>query len=468
MTDPTIINATVTHPDVVPQATGNRPAPNSPTASPKSASPSIVNPSIVSPSIVSPSTHDLDVVVLAPFGKDSVLLEKVLRQSGVRVKILAGSPALVASVPQDAGVAIVAEEALHDPDITILARKLEAQPPWSDFPIIVLTGGGMSTDETEVAVRARAPLGNVTLLERPLRAATLVSAVRSALSARRRQYEIRDHLHQRQIAEQALRNARDTLESIVRDRTAALRRLSVQLLNVQDEERRRIARELHDGLGQYLAAAKITLDTLIITHTDAHSDSRSDSNSDSENYLGEVGKLIDHAIKETRTISHLLHPPLLDATGFASAASWYVEGFGKRSGIAATLSLPDKLGRLPTNVETALFRIMQEALTNVHRHAETHKVDITLNTEGPVVTLIIRDFGKGIPKETLDQFMKSGTNVGVGLAGIRERVRELGGTLEIHSNKKGTALKACIPISERVQGVFSEPSLSQIYSSFAT
>jgi signal transduction histidine kinase len=403
---------------------------------------------------------DLDVVILAPFGKDSVLLEKVLRQSGMPVKILAESSALITAVPGAAGAAIVAEEALHDPDITVLARKLEAQPPWSDFPFIVLTGGGMSTDQTEVAVRARAPLGNVTLLERPLRAATLLSAVRSALSARRRQYEIRDHLHQRQIAEQALRNARDTLESIVQDRTAALRRLSVRLLNVQDEERRRIARELHDGLGQYLAAAKITLDTLIITQTDSHSDS--------ENYLTDVGKLIDHAIKETRTISHLLHPPLLDATGFASAASWYVEGFGKRSGIAATLSLPEKLGRLPTNVETALFRIMQEAMTNVHRHAESHKVDITLNTDGQCVTLVIRDFGKGIPRDTLDQFLKSGTNVGVGLAGIRERIQELGGTLEIRSNKKGTVLEARIPIAERVQGVLPEPSFSQIYSSLVT
>jgi signal transduction histidine kinase len=406
-------------------------------------------------SMANPAITDLDVVVLSPFGKDSALIGKLLRQSGVRCHAMANADALIAAVPQDSGAAIISEEAMWERDIALLGGKLESQPQWSDFPIIVLTGGGMSTDETEVAVRARAPLGNVTLLERPLRAATLVSAVRSALMARRRQYEIRDHLRQRELAEQALLEARDRLESMVEERTAALCRLSAQLLSVQDEERRRIARELHDGLGQYLAAAKITLDTLMI------------SRPESESYLGDVEQLIDHAISESRTLSHLLHPPLLDAAGFASAATWYVEGFGKRSGIAASLELPDKLGRMPTSVETALFRIMQEALTNVHRHSGSRKVDVTLDTDDSTAYLTIKDFGKGIPKETLEQFQQSGTNVGVGLAGIRERVKELGGVLEVQSSKKGTAIRVTIPIAEPGRNVFAAPS-SQIYSSFAT
>ncbi|HLV85571.1 MAG TPA: sensor histidine kinase [Candidatus Sulfotelmatobacter sp.] len=402
------------------------------------------------------SASDLDVVILAPFGKDCALIGKVLRNSGVEVRSAGDSGCLVDAVPENAGAAVVAEEALVEDDIGNLGRKLKAQPQWSDFPIIVLTGGGMSTSETEVAVRSRTPLGNVTLLERPLRAATLVSAVRSALSARRRQYEIRDHLRQQEVVEQALRDARDSLESIVRERTAALCRLSAQLLGVQDEERRRIARELHDGLGQYLAAAKITLDTLAFTHTEL------------ENPLSDVTQLIDRAITETRTLSHLLHPPLLDAAGFSSAASWYVEGFGKRSGIAATLKLPDKLGRLPTVIETALFRIMQEALTNVHRHSGSGKVEILLNRDAENALLVIRDFGKGIPKETLEQFTQSGTNVGVGLAGIRERVKELGGTLEIHSSSNGTSLKVELPITAEPQSVFSASPFSQIYSSITT
>jgi signal transduction histidine kinase len=403
-----------------------------------------------------PAITDLDVLVLAPFGKDSALIEKVLNRSGARVRIVGGAEELVAAIPHDAGAAIVAEEALVERDIAGLSCILESQPAWSDFPMVVLTGGGMSTAQTELAVRARAPLGNVTLLERPLRPATMVSAVRSALAARRRQYEIRDHLRQRELDEQALRQARDTLESIVQERTDALRRLSVQLMSTQDEERRRIARELHDGLGQYLAAAKISLDTVAITQPEC------------ESLLADVEQLLDRAIKETRTLSHLLHPPLLDAAGFASAATWYVEGFGNRSGIRASLQLPDKLGRLPTSVETALFRIMQEALTNVHRHSGSRKVDITLDSDGATAVLVIKDFGKGIPRKTLEQFEQSGTNVGVGLAGIRERVKELGGTLEIHSSKKGTTLKAALPIADRVHNVFRGPFVSKIYSSFAT
>jgi signal transduction histidine kinase len=398
---------------------------------------------------------DLDVVILAPFGKDSALVEKVLRQSGIRVRVLPNAAALAAAIPQNAGAAVIAEEALVGHDIIALGGRLESQPAWSDFPVIVLTGGGMTTEETELAVRARAPLGNVTLLERPLRPATLVSAVRSALVARRRQYEIRDHLHQRELVERALRTAHDTLETIVQERTAALCRLSAQLLSVQDEERRRIARELHDGLGQYLAAAKITLDTLLITHPEFDA------------CLTEVEQIIDRAISETRTLSHLLHPPLLDATGFASAATWYVEGFGKRSGIVASLQLPDRLGRLPTSVETALFRIMQEALTNVHRHSGSQRVEVVLDTGNRTAVLHIKDFGRGIPQDTLEHF-QSGANVGVGLAGIRERIKELGGLFEISSDRKGTTLQVSIPISDQGDNVFTAPAFSQIYSSFAS
>lgn len=400
-------------------------------------------------------TNDFNVVVLAPFGKDSLLIENVLRQSEVKVQIAPTVPEFVAAVPANAGAAVVAEEALSQNCIFELTQKIKSQPRWSDFPIIVLTGGGNSTAATEVAVRARAPLGNVTLLERPLRAATLISAVRSSLSARQRQYEIRDHLEERKLNEEALRSARDALESIVEERTAALRRLSAELLRVQDDERRRIARELHDSLGQYLAAAKINLDTLAF-------------NSDTgEECFSEIQQLIDRAISETRTLSHLLHPPLLDATGFASAATWYVEGFGKRSGMETSLCIPENLGRLSTRVETALFRIMQEALTNVHRHSGSHRVEITLTTDESFAILKIKDFGKGIQKEVLEKFRQSGSNVGVGLAGIRERVKELGGSFTIDSNGRGTQLRAVIPISERALNLHSALATSKIYSSLA-
>jgi signal transduction histidine kinase len=377
---------------------------------------------------------DFQVLVFAPFGKDATLIERVLLQSSIPTRLLATLQELEASISEHGGAAIITEEVLQNGAIGRLAQRLSGQPPWSDFPILVLTGSGLSTASTELAVRSRAPLGNVTLLERPLRPVTLISAVRSALLARRRQYEVRDHLQQRTVAEDALRRAHDALESLVEQRTAALRRLSVKLLSVQDEERRRIARELHDSLGQDLTAAKISLDMLA---------QESDSSSA---YLQEARILVDRSISDTRTLSHLLHPPLLDEAGFVSAARWYVEGFGRRSGITTQLYLPEHTYRRSRRIETALFRILQEALTNVHRHSGSRTVDVRVDGDDTRVVLTVRDFGMGVPREVLDRFWKTG-NVGVGLAGIRERLKELGGSLEIESNLDGTILRATIPLS---------------------
>lgn len=380
------------------------------------------------------STSNLPVLVFAPFGKDAALIERVLHQSAFATSVLLSVQGLEAAICEDAGAAILPEEVLQNGTISVLAQRLSAQPPWSDFPIIVLTGGGMSTASTESAVRSRAPLGNVTLLERPLRPVTLISAVRSALISRRRQYEVRDHLRERAAAEDALRRAHGALESLVEQRTAALRRLSVKLLRVQDEERRRIARELHDSLGQDLTAAKISLDML------------AQEGGPPSQHLRDARALVDRSISDTRTLSHLLHPPLLDEAGFLSAAKWYVDGFGQRSGITTKLDLPAQVDRLPRRTEVALFRILQEALTNVHRHSGSRAVNVSVRTDESVVVLTVQDFGMGVPREVLDRFWKTG-NVGVGLAGIRERLKELGGALEIESNLDGTILKATIPAS---------------------
>jgi len=382
------------------------------------------------------STTGIPVLVFAPFGKDAALIERVLSQSDVTIRSVGTLQELAGAICEDVGAAIIAEEVLQNGAISALAQRISAQPPWSDFAVIVLTGSGLTTASTESVVRSRAPLGNVTLLERPLRPVTLISAVRSALLARRRQYEVREHLQQRQAAEEALRRAHDALETLVEQRTAALRRLSLKLIRVQDEERRRIARELHDSLGQDLTAAKISLDMLA-----------QEWESDSAHFQ-DARKLVDRCISDTRTLSHLLHPPLLDEAGFVSAARWYVEGFGRRSGITTTMELPEHLRRLPRGAETALFRILQEALTNVHRHSGSRAVDVRVTEDAAKVVLSVKDFGRGVPGEVLDRFWKTG-NVGVGLAGIRERLKELGGSLEIESNLDGTLLRATVPIAAR-------------------
>jgi signal transduction histidine kinase len=217
---------------------------------------------------------------------------------------------------------------------------------------------------------------------------------------------------------------------------ASLRALSVRLLELQDEERRRFSRELHDSLGQYLVGVKMNL-TMLGNSIPANS------------LVSESMKLLDEAITETRTISHLLHPPLLDETGFASAARWYVEGFAERSGISTRLDLPEDFGRLPEPVELALFRVLQESLTNVHRHSKSPRADVSLRVFQDEVVLRVRDYGKGIPADVLDRFRQNRAHGGVGLAGMRERIHELGGRLEMESDSQGTQILVKIPRSER-------------------
>jgi signal transduction histidine kinase len=213
------------------------------------------------------------------------------------------------------------------------------------------------------------------------------------------------------------------------------RRVSAQLLRVQDHERRRFSRELHDGLGQTLAVVKWTLSSLLEKNPDDPS-------------IVECVKCIDEAILGTRTISHLLHPPLLDEAGFESAARWYVEGFSQRSGIPVALTIGD-VGRLPRSVELALFRVLQESLTNIHKHSKSPRAEVSLQPNKDNVILRVKDFGAGIPDETLEHFVNSGTRVGVGLAGMRERIREQGGQFNITSNGNGTTIEVSLPRTAR-------------------
>ncbi len=239
----------------------------------------------------------------------------------------------------------------------------------------------------------------------------------------------------RKEIEEALSRSHAELESLIDLRTAALRRLSARLLQLQDEERRKIARELHDGLGQYLAALGINIERLIEQPTDG------------SEILLESREILQTTIAEIRTLSHLLHPPLLDEVGFSSAARWYVEGFAKRSGVEVNLDLPANLQRLPETIEITLFRALQETLINIHRHSGSKRADIQLRIEGDVVMLQIQDFGHGISTELLGSLQSSGTaSGGVGLTGLRERTAELRGRMEIRSDGEGTLVSVTLPL----------------------
>ncbi len=221
-------------------------------------------------------------------------------------------------------------------------------------------------------------------------------------------------------------DAREQAEHSVRESEQSLRTLTARLLQLQDEERRRFSRELHDSLGQYLAAVKMNLDMF-------------NNSQPGDRLLAEAIHLLDQSIAETRTISHLLHPPLLDEAGFSSAAKWYLDGFAQRSGIEVKSDFPDDVGRLPKSIELGLFRVLQESLTNIHRHSGSTKAEVELKLFPDRVILEVRDHGTGIPQALLRNFQDKGTNSGVGLAGMRERLRELGGRLDIRS-RHGTLI----------------------------
>jgi PAS domain S-box-containing protein len=233
-------------------------------------------------------------------------------------------------------------------------------------------------------------------------------------------------------------SARVTAERKLHDSLVQMRTLSGRLMRAQDDERRRMARELHETTAQDLAALKMLLARLNRTSGQLSDADRA--------ILDESTQLADRSMGEIRTLAYLLHPPFLDEVGLLSALRWYAEGFAERSGIDVTLDLPDALQRLPQDVETALFRVVQEALINIHRHAGSPTARIQLRVDAGSLALEIEDRGTGMTPEFVAR-LRTGTGaIGVGLAGMRERLEQLGGALDIDSGGKGTTVRATMPI----------------------
>jgi len=251
-------------------------------------------------------------------------------------------------------------------------------------------------------------------------------------------------------SQERLRNLADGLEFQVRARTneleqrnevvlqqsEQLRELSNRLLRTQDEERRRIARDLHDSAGQIISVLGMNLAS--ITQSDGQND-------EIRKALEESRELVHQLSKEIRTLSYLLHPPLLDETGLADAIRLYMKGLEERSGLKIQLCIPKDFERLPDDVELAIFRIVQECLTNIHRHSGSKTATIRVSHDAENVFLEIEDEGTGIPDEKLTAIRTQRT--GVGFTGMRERVRNLKGILNIHSSSNGTKISATFPVS---------------------
>ncbi|MGH9546136.1 MAG: PAS domain-containing protein [Terriglobales bacterium] len=241
-------------------------------------------------------------------------------------------------------------------------------------------------------------------------------------------------IHDSKAVEHSMRESAVELERMVDERTAALRHLSNRLMTMQDDERRRLARELHDGLGQEMVALKMMLDGIGRLGSTVL-----------KNPVSEATALIDHAMQQIRSLSHLLHPPLLDEVGLLSALGWYLEGLTQRSGIETALDVhPPDFPRLALDLETAIFRIIQEALTNVFRHSGAQNVWIALARRESEVVVQVRDDGKGIEERVLD--LRPGYT-GVGIGGMSERAREFGGQFKLSNAHPGTIVEVTIPVS---------------------
>lgn len=248
-------------------------------------------------------------------------------------------------------------------------------------------------------------------------------------------------IHHRLLTEQV----RERLRAEV-----ALRTLSARLLSMQDAERRKFARELHDSVGQQLAAMKMAISML-------------EAKLPGDTLIQDCLTLLDDSITETRTISHLLHPPLLDDAGVNSAFRWFVEGFAKRSGISVDLEIQNASERFDEGTELVLFRALQESLTNVHRHSGAKRADVSLGTSGNSIVLKVRDHGRGIPPAVLQRMQDEGTGGGVGLAGMTERIREIGGRLEVHSTGDGTEITVRVPVRRRPEvPMSSKPGVEEV------
>lgn len=399
-----------------------------------------------------------EVLLCAPFGKDAEILAKIISSEGRKIVHCRLLKDVASQFSEITDSIFLTEEALVSSSFGVLEKALRQQESWSDIPIILFSSAGATPSVW--LTRFLSKLGtnaNVSILERPVRIPTIVSVLRTAKRARSRQREVRDLLLIEKHSAANLRIARDELEQRVQERTselsdtnlelnreikerkraeADLRSLAAKVLKIQDEERRRIARDLHDGVGQTLVSALMAV-------AQARS-CRTPLPADCESGLHQLEDLLQHATREVRTVSHLLHPPLLDESGLMSAIRWFVEEFSKRSRIAVTLELDEERNRLTQEIETAVFRIVQEALTNVYRHSKAEVARIEIMSDEQSLLLRIKDNGTGIPASMLSGAPNGKT--GVGLASMRERAALLGGTFGIESDAEGTTVSVSIPI----------------------
>ena len=362
---------------------------------------------------------------------------RYLREGGYEViEARTGEEALEMALREPALITL--DINLPDMDGYEICRRLKSDPATRDIPVLHVSASCVESTD-----RIRGLEGGADgYLAEPVDPLELLATVRALLRMQQAQREARQQAAEAELARKELESANESLETRVRIRTAELeserretQELSSQLLQAQDEERRRIARELHDSTGQLLAALALNLDRI--------KSERAPSNPDAEALIDDTTNIVVEMSRQLRTMSYLLHPPMLDEAGLLSAVRWYIDGFSNRSTIQVSLECPD-LGRLPGELEITLFRLIQESLTNIHRHSESATALIRLNRDDAGVTLEVIDHGRGfvMARSHGDGLPKNG----VGIPGMKERVRRFRGAIDISSSPDGTTVRAWLPI----------------------
>jgi signal transduction histidine kinase len=325
---------------------------------------------------------------------------------------------------------------LPDMDGFQVCRQLKSNPLTRHIPVLHVSGTFVDPEYRVQGLKG----GADAYLAEPIDRAELVATVEALLRMKRFEKEARQHAELAESVGAQARQLNVQLEARVKQRAAELevkseeiRKLNGRLMKLQDEERRKIARELHDSTGQFLALLNINLSRLSKM-----------SNIDSicaKELIAQSATITSDLTSHLRTVSYLLHPPLLDELGLPHALEWYVEGFAQRSHIAVKLEVPNQFGRLQEDLEIAIFRIVQECLTNIHRHSGSQCASVHLRREPRLITLEVKDTGTKFEKGI------TGFVPGTGILGMRERVRQHGGDLNVYFEATGTCVQAIIPLA---------------------
>ncbi|MGZ7094636.1 MAG: ATP-binding response regulator [Candidatus Angelobacter sp.] len=317
-------------------------------------------------------------------------LARRLRGAGFRV-IEAATGAEALRLARDEPVLITLDINLPDMDGFEVCRRLKSDPATREIPVLHLSASCVTSDHKVRGLDG----GADAYLSEPIDQQEFLATVKALLRMREAQREAWRQAEEAELAKQELKAINETLETRVQQRTAELQRqisevhkLSSFLLQAQDDERRRISRELHDSTGQLLVALKLNVNQLKSEFANA--------SPVGERILHDTEAVVEEMSRQLRSMSYLLHPPLLDEAGLVSALRWYVDGFATRSSLTVTLDVPGNLGRLPQLLETTIFRLLQECLTNIHRHSESKTGLIRIVSKDNEVLVEVSDEGKGI------------------------------------------------------------------------